>query len=75
MEFEAIGKVAAGLMPLVEKSKQSPLQLAARLAGLGQAEMKAGIPKWAWAGVGLVTGATLVWMFGDEIKKKLGRKT
>jgi hypothetical protein len=68
MDLEAGLRAVGALAPLVQKSGQSPLALAGRLFGLGEAEMNAGIPKWAWAAVGLVAGATVMWVWSDEIK-------
>jgi hypothetical protein len=68
MDPESLGKAAAGLMPVLQKTGQSPLQIVGRVAGLGAYEMRAGIPKWAWAGIGIVTGITVMWMWGDKIK-------
>lgn len=75
MDLEAGLRAAGALAPIIEKSGQSPLALAGRILGLGTEEMKAGIPKWAWAGVGLVAGATVIWVWGDEIKGWVKRKT
>lgn len=60
---------AMGLEPLLRRTGDTPLSLAGRMAGLGLAEQRAGIPSWGWAGVGFVAGATLVWVFGEDIKR------
>lgn len=68
MDLETLGKAYGALAPVLEKSGQSPLALAGRIIGLGQEEMKAGIPKWGWAAVGIAAGATLMWVWGDNLK-------
>lgn len=68
MDLDSGLRAVGALAPILQKSGQSPFALAGRLFGLGQDEMKAGVPKWAWAGVGLVLGATVIWVWGDEIK-------
>lgn len=68
MDLEAGLRAAGALAPILQKTGQSPLALAGRLFGLGADEMKEGIPKWGWAAVGLVAGATVIWVFHDDIK-------
>jgi len=55
-----------------QRSGESPVALAGRLVGLGAAEQRAGVPKWAWLGVGLVAGGALMWVFGDDLRRRLG---
>lgn len=76
MDPDMLGQIAAGLIPVVaDRTKgKSPVALAGRVLGMGEAEMKAGVPKWAWAGVGIVAGVTVMWVFGDKIKAVVGRK-
>lgn len=68
MDLESGLKAAGALAPILQKSGLSPLSFAGRLFGLGEAEMKDGIPKWGWAAVGLVAGATVIWVLHDDIK-------
>lgn len=68
-DFERISAVAGGVQPLLERTGESPAVFAARLVGLGRDELRAGIPKWGWAGIGLVVGASLMWAWGDQIKR------
>jgi hypothetical protein len=49
-----------------------PKGLMGRMAGLGQAEIQAGIPGWAWFGVGVLAGGALVWLARDKVEKVLG---
>lgn len=65
----------AAAVPVVQSllEKEHPLQLAGKLVGLGRAEVAAGVPKWAWFGVGVVFGATALWVYGDEVKRWMKR--
>lgn len=76
MEVDTLGQIAAGLIPVVaERARgKNPFALAGRIVGMGDAEMKAGIPKWAWCGIGIVAGVSVMWAFGDKIKSVAGRK-
>jgi hypothetical protein len=73
MDVEAGLRAMGALAPILAKSGQSPIALAGRIFGLGEEEMKAGVPKWAWAGVGLFAGATVMWLWGDDIKRWVKR--
>jgi len=46
-----------------------PLGLVGRVAGLGEPELRAGIPGWAWFGVGFMVGATAMFMTHDRVRK------
>lgn len=72
-EFERIGQVARTLAPILERTGDNPVQFVGRLVGLGRGEMKAGIPGWGWASVGLVAGVAVMWVWGDQIKRAVGR--
>lgn len=72
--MDTVGNLAATVGPkLLRKSGDTPLTFAGRLAGLGQAEQQAGVPKWAWFGVGLVFGASAVWVFRTDIERFVQR--
>lgn len=58
-------KVAAAAM----KIDPNPLKLAGRAVGLGDAEMKAGVPAWAWVVLALGTGAVLGIKYGHHVSK------
>lgn len=57
----------------VSRVDANPLKLAARLAGLGDAEVSAGVPTWAWVGLGLITGGVLGVKFGPDLMRLLKR--
>lgn len=43
----------------VAQTVDNPTGLAGRLVGLNESEQQAGIPTWAWVGIGLALGAVL----------------
>ena len=49
-----------------------PLGMVGRLTGLGADELEAGIPGWAWLGIGVVAGAGLAYTLRDRIQKVIG---
>jgi hypothetical protein len=57
-------KVASAAM----KIDPNPLKLAGRAVGLGDAEMKAGIPAWAWVVLALGAGAVLGIKYGHHVR-------
>ncbi len=58
-------KVAAAAM----KIDANPLKLAGRAVGLGDAEMKAGVPTWAWILLALGAGAVVGIKYGHHVTK------
>lgn len=66
--MEGIGKMLSGFAPVLERSGDSPLSLAGKIVGLGNAEIAAGVPKWAWGVVGATAGVTAMWLWGDRVK-------
>lgn len=50
----------------------NPLKLAGRAIGLGDAEMQAGVPTWAWVLLALGAGAVVGVKYGPVLTKKLG---
>ncbi len=64
--------VMRGIEPILERTGDTPGQFAGRLLGLGAEQQQAGIPKWAWLGVGLIAGGAVVWTFGDDMKRFAG---
>jgi len=46
-----------------------PLGIVGRVAGLGEAELDAGIPGWAWFGVGFVVGATAMYAARSHVAR------
>ena len=61
-------KIASAAM----KIDANPLKLAGRAVGLGEAEMAAGIPSWAWVVVALGAGAVVGIKYGHHITKHFG---
>ncbi len=49
-----------------------PLGMVGRLTGLGADELDAGIPGWAWLGIGVVVGGGLAYTLRDRIQKVIG---
>lgn len=49
-----------------------PLGMVTRLAGLGSDELDAGVPGWAWLGIGLVVGAGVAYTFRDKLERVVG---
>lgn len=49
-----------------------PMGLVGRVAGLGQDEMNARIPAWAWIGVGAIAGAAITYALKDRIARVIG---
>lgn len=64
-------RVFAGLAPLYAMSGEGPKGFLGRVAGLGAYELRAGVPAWAWVGVGAIAGATVVWVYGGRLKEAL----
>ena len=58
-------KIASAAM----KIDANPLKLAGRAVGLGDAEMKAGVPTWAWIALALGAGAVLGIKYGHHVSK------
>jgi hypothetical protein len=49
----------------------NPMRLAGRLAGLGTAELDAGVPTWAWVTVAFGAGALVTILYGERITRKI----
>ncbi len=49
-----------------------PLGMVGRLTGLGADELDAGVPKWAWFGIGLVVGAGVAYTFRAKLERVIG---
>lgn len=64
--------VIRGVEPILERTGDTPGQFAGRLLGLGVDQQRAGVPKWAWFGVGLMAGGALVWTFRDDVQRLAG---
>jgi hypothetical protein len=73
MDF--VGNVTLSDAQAVWRGAQSldpnPMRLAGRLAGLGSAELEAGVPTWAWVVVAFGAGAAIYAMVGDKTAEKV----
>lgn len=49
-----------------------PVGLAGKIIGLGQDELRAGIPWWSWLAVGGLAGGFLVYSFRHRVEKVMG---
>ena len=49
-----------------------PLGMVARMAGLGSDELDAGIPGWAWLGIGLIVGGGVAYTFRNRLERVIG---
>lgn len=61
-------KIAGAAM----KIDANPLKLVGRAVGLGDAEMKAGIPAWAWVVLALGAGAVVGIKYGHHVTRRFG---
>lgn len=50
----------------------NPLKIAGRALGMGDAEMQAGVPNWAWVVLALGAGAVVGIKYGAPLASKLG---
>lgn len=50
-----------------------PFGVVGRAAGLGQEELTAGVPPWAWVAVGAVAGLTVGYGMRKSIERIIGR--
>ena len=65
----AFQDVAGPLMDEVH----GPMGLAGRAIGLGVDELDAGIPGWAWLGVGVIIGAGAAYALHDRLEAFITR--
>lgn len=64
-------EVAATQAPVLMQNYGGPVGLVGRLAGLGNDEVEAGVPWWAWFGVGMVAGGMLIYASRKKIERIL----
>lgn len=73
MEF--VGNVSLGDLErawgAMSQIDASPARLAGRLAGLGTAELDAGIPTWAWVAVAFGAGAAVAFVYSDDLRDRV----
>lgn len=60
------------LASAAQRIDANPLKLVGRAVGLGDAEMKAGIPAWSWVVLALGGGALLGVKYGPDLRRKMG---
>jgi hypothetical protein len=58
--------------PILDESR-GPMGLAGRAIGLGVDELDAGIPGWAWLGVGVIIGAGAAYALHDRLEAFIKR--
>jgi hypothetical protein len=63
---------AAGALKPVMDRVGGPLGIVGRAVGLGADEIDAGVPKWAWVGVGIVGGAIAMYFLKDRVEAFVG---
>jgi hypothetical protein len=59
---------AAEVLGPAMDSAGGPLGLVGRVVGLGADEIDAGVPGWAWFGIGIVAGAGVMYALHDRIE-------
>jgi hypothetical protein len=60
------------VLPMVKNTADTmggPFGVLGKVIGLGEAEVKAGIPYWGWAGIGFVLGAMAAYALKDKIER------
>lgn len=74
MEF--VGNVSLGDLQKAYGAAQAlearPLRLVGRLAGLGTAELDAGVPTWAWVTIAFGAGAAASLLYSERLRRKVG---
>jgi len=63
------GIQAAEVAGSVFQATGGPLGLVGRVAGLGMDELDAGIPAWAWFGIGVVVGGVGAFLLREKISR------
>jgi hypothetical protein len=71
MNVASAAAAAEAVGPVLDKLG-GPKGVIGRAIGMGQQEIQAGIPKWAWFGVGLMVGAGAMWACRGKITKVFG---
>ncbi len=63
--------VADALRPTVD-SVGGPLGIVGRVIGMGGDELDAGVPKWAWLGLGVVAGGIAMYFLRPRVEAFVG---
>lgn len=64
-------EMAAMQTPNMLRRYGGPLGLAGKIIGLGQDEVEAGIPWWAWLGVGALVGGVATYALRSKLERVL----
>lgn len=67
----AAAAAAEALGPTMD-SAGGPMGVVGRFAGLGADEVEAGVPKWAWFGVGIVAGGIAMYFLRPRVEAFIG---
>jgi len=67
----AAAEVADALRPALD-NVGGPLGIVGRVIGLGGDELDAGVPKWAWLGIGVVGGAIAMYFLRPRVEAFVG---
>ena len=74
--MELVGNVTLGDLQKAYGAAQAlearPLRLVGRLAGLGNSELDAGIPTWAWVTIAFGAGAAAALLYSEPMRRKVG---
>jgi len=63
--------VAEALGPTMD-NVGGPMGLVGRAIGLGGDELEAGVPKWAWFGIGIVAGGIAMYFLRPRVEAFVG---
>jgi len=66
-DYEAAEKAARAVGSAVQDAG-GPLGLVGRVVGFGEDEIRAGVPRWAWFGIGFVVGGVVMYSLHDKAK-------
>ena len=63
---------AEAFAPMMDRAG-GPLGLIGRAVGMGGDELAAGVPKWAWFGIGIMAGAAGMYFVKDRVEAFIDR--
>lgn len=64
-------ETAASHAPAMLNRYGGPLGLAGKIVGLGESEIKAGVPWWSWLGIGILVGGIAAYSQRDRLGRIL----
>ncbi len=70
-QFRGAATAAGALKPVLD-GVGGPLGIVGRSVGLGADELDAGIPGWAWVGIGVVGGAIAMYFLRPRVEAFIG---